>query len=326
MPSTERAWRTGRATRRARRTRATPALLLALSLPLVLAACGGDDPATTPTAPAVATAPIPPPPGGLPAGAASATPSGEPQTLGELTDRINAAWAGIDSFRSVFVAEGASLPVVPAPVVAGSPAAASPVASPVAASPVASPPTAPRRLELAREVLLPDRQRQTERADGAVVSEAVAVGGRIYVRGTAAAALRPGANPTAWVEADPATVATVAAADPLLARLAAPIISPAAAVPDNLRPQELRPLGPIEVAGRTCRAYAAANTTALGSRIDITFAIDAADLPCFVETRSGAAGGRETFEAYDLPLTIEAPTGAIPAASPALPATPAGRD
>jgi hypothetical protein len=180
-------------------------------------------------------------------------------------------------------------------------------------------------LTITREVILPDRQRQIERLDGVVVSEEIVVGKRAFVRGASARKLHPGVADTAWVEVDLEAVKPIAGTDPLLARLAAPVVSPARGVPANLRPQKLRALGAVTVAGRRCQAYGAATTTQVGGRVDLTFAIGADGLPCFIESRSGGTGARETFEAYNLPLTIEPPTVSVPAASPAM-ATPVGQD
>lgn len=301
--------RPGRRSRRAGGHRRRTAML-ALALPLLLAACGEDDaaaptPAPVPTAEsATATATVSPPDTGSPA-----AQSGDPRTFGDLADRVNTAWADVDAFRSVFVltSHGAT-------------------ASPAAGSPVASPVGPGEPFELRREVVVPDRQRLEQRSGGRVVSEGIVVGGRVYVRGAAARVLLPEAEATAWVSGDAALLSSLAGADPLLSRIVAPIESPLAAVPDNLRPQELRPLGPVEVDGRACRAFGAADTTRTGDRVDITVAIDADDLPCFLDTRSGRSGGRETFGSYGDPFAIGPPAEAVPASPPAGPATPAGRD
>lgn len=306
-----------------RRRRLLPA---ALALPLLLAACGGEEPATPSPASAAPTeaaaaATVAGAPGDAAAAVAdgliAATPdsgagAGSPAaadgalTLGALADRMDAAWAGVRSFRAVVTTGGAGQPA----------GAASPAASPALGQP---------EVVIVREAILPDRQRQTIAVDGVVQLEAVAVGGRIYVRGTLAQAVRPDAG-DAWVEIDPATLTPESALGPALGGIAAPIPLPGAAIPANLRQQELRPLGPVEVAGRPCQRFGAADTTAIGGRIDLTYAVDAEGRPCFVERAAGTASGRVTYEAYDLPLTIDAPATALPAASPSTLATPAGRD
>lgn len=288
-----------------------PIASLVLALPLLLSACGGDEstsPSSTPPAAMETVIPTAPPPE-----TGSPTIDGvAPQTLGDLADQVDIAWAEAGAFRSEFVVAG------PAPV--------SPTASPVAGSPTASPVAASERFELRREVAAPNRQRLEQLENGALVSEAIIADGRVFVRGAAAKVLLAEAEPDDWVQGDLEEVAPLAGSDPLLTRIVAPIESPLAAVPDNLRPQELRSLGAETVAGRTCEAYGAADTTRTGARVDITIAVDADNLPCFVETRSGGVGGRETFDAFGEPLTIDPPAQAQPASPPANPATPAGRD
>jgi len=288
---------------------------LALALPLLLAACGGGDEAPTPapaTEPPAATTEAGTPaadgigPGG---GTPAASPAAGAVTLGDLVARVDAAWAGAGSYRAVF-----------SPLAAG--------ATP-AATPLATPATGATGIESLREVVLPDRQRQEVRRGGEVTSEAIAVADRAWVRGELARAFRPDAPADAWVEVDPAAVDVESDAGRFVAALVAPTASPLAGIPERLRPQEVRPLGPVDVGDRTCEAYGAADTTEIGGRIDYTIALGPDDLPCFIETRSGTGGGRTTYEAYGEPLTIEPPATALPAATPipgATPATPAGRD
>lgn len=284
------------------------AVALAVALPLLLAVGAAAGPAVwSPRPAAAAQATIPASPAAE-VGSPTAERA-EPRTLGELADRVDVAWAGVTSFRAVFVV-GAPGPTAP-------PLAGSPVASPVSAEPA---------FAFRREVVLPGRQRLEQRDGGVLVSEAVVADGRVAVRGVAARALLPEADPATWVAVDLAALPPFAGGDPLLARIVAPIESPLARLPDNLRPQDPRPLGEVEVAGRTCRAYGAADTTRTGARIDITIAVDGDDLPCFVETRSGGAGGRETFDAYGASFAIEPPAQTVPASPAAAPATPDGRD
>ena len=254
--------------------------------------------ATTGVAPATSDSP-----------AASPGAGDGPLTLGVLADRMDAAWAGVRSFRAVVVTGPADAVVRPA-----------------AASPAASPQARAGIREVTIEAILPDRQRQLTRVDGAVWLEALAADGRVFVRGPLARSVRPEAGGDAWVEIDPTALDPAGEVGQTLGGLVGPIPSPGATIPPNLRAQEPRPLGAVEVAGRTCQAYAAASTTEIGGRIDLTYAIAADGLPCFVESASGAAAGRITYEAYNLPLVIEPPANALPAASPAAPATPAGRD
>lgn len=319
------------------------AALAALAIPLLLNACGGDsDPpavVAVPTpgaglaAPIVAQAsPATAADGvGTPAAAspiagspiAATPPSGEPQTLGELADRMNAAWATVRTYRVVFVSRPAAAPRAASASPVASPAAEAP-ASPVAGS-LASPEPLRGTARVAREVILPDRQHQRSRVEGELESASIVVGGRLYVRGEPGRALRPDLDERTWIEVDPAAIAAPTEAGRRLAALAGPIAAPTAAVATNLRPQVLRPLGEIEVAGRTCRAYAAVGTTETGERIDLTIAVGPGDLACSVETRAGGIVAVLTYETYDEALTIEAPANPAPSGPPA-PATPGGRD
>lgn len=289
---------------------------LPLVLVLVLAACGQSDPEPEPTpVPPTATVAAEGIGPGVGSPAASPAASGEP-TLGDLVGRVDAAWAGVGSFRAVFAqpSAGGATPVAPA-------------ATPLAGA--ATPTALSGATESVREVVLPDRQRQIVRQRGEVTTEAVAIGERVWVRGDLARQPRPDAAADAWVAIDPAAVDPNSDAGRLAAALTAPVVSPLAGIRQGLLPQEVRPLGPVTVGDRTCEAYGAADTTEIGGRIDYTIALDADDLPCFVETRTGSVVGRTTYEAYGEALSIEPPASALPMASPpanATPATPIGRD
>jgi hypothetical protein len=243
-----------------------------------------------------------------------ATPSGE-LTLGALAERVNAAWAGVGSYRATFTGGPVSAP--PAP---GTPLA-SPVATPVAGSTDV--------FTSVREVVLPDRQRQTVSGAGADDHEAILAGGRLYLRGPLAAQIVPGTDPETWLTLDPASVTPESRLSILLGGLPDTPPSPLAGVPERLWPQGLRDLGEVTVDGRACRAYAAADTvTATGMRVDYTIAVDENDLPCFIETSAGGTPrGREEYSAIDAELEIEAPAAATPvAAIPVALATPSAHD
>lgn len=294
--------------------------LAVIALPLLLAACGQDDPATNepavatvaPTIAATTVAPTTAPEVPAVAPGTSASPGASPGatpvgsgalTLGTLVDRVDQAWAGVDSYRARFVAGPAD----------GTPVA---VASPVAAGTVS---------EAVREVVRPDRQRQVVRTSDGAETEAIAIGNRLWVRGALAGELRPDAAPDAWIEVE----APAAGATGAFAGLSSPPASPLSGFPENLRPQEVRPLGPVEVDGRTCEGYGAAATTQFGDRIDYTISLGPDDLPCAIESRVGQVVSRTVYDAYGDPLAIEPPATALPPASPvavATPATPVGRD
>jgi hypothetical protein len=98
-------------------------------------------------------------------------------------------------------------------------------------------------------------------------------------------------------------------------------------IPDRLRPQEVRDLGTTEFEGATCTLYGAADTTSTGNRIDFTFAIDAEDRLCFVQTESVGISSLLVVTELDESAKITPPENArrliaTPVASPASVATP----
>ena len=300
------------------RTRRLHSLAALLTVVVFAAACGGEDspePTTdiAPTATAVSTVsgdvPIS---GGLPGASPAATPGGDGVlTLGDLADRIDAAWDDVDAYRAVFVS-GPGDVSLPSPI-----AGASPVASPVIAGASG---------EITREIVVPDRQRQVVRRNGEVVSEAVAIGDQLYIRGELAQLVRSDIDADTWISLEPGSAAPSSRLGQTLSGLTAPIFSPTIALPDNLRPQEIRSLGTVDVGGRQCDSYGAADTTDTGERIDVTFAVGPDDLPCFIETRAGTIVSRVTYEAYNMELSISPPATAIAIASPEAGATPLAQD
>jgi hypothetical protein len=282
---------------------------------LIVAGCGQTPPPvpTTPTTSGDATiVDVATPPAASPVLPPGASPvaGGEATTLGDLVAAMDAAWPGVQSYRVSSVSGPIEL-------------VGSSLVSP-AASPVASPVTAVLAEEIL-EVIEPDRRRRVTRRGETIEAEAIAIAGRIYVRGRLAELVRPGSDPAIWVEVDPATLDSASQAGYELGVLAQPLPPPTAAIPPNLWPQETRPLGESVIAGRICRAYAGAATTNTGGRQDLIVAIDEAGLPCLFESRGGGIVGRTIYEAFNLPLVIEPPTGAIAVGSP-VPGTPAGRD
>ncbi|MCC6312373.1 MAG: hypothetical protein IT337_00050 [Thermomicrobiales bacterium] len=234
----------------------------------------------------------------------------------------------------------AAVAATPAATPVGSPAAtpvgiatpgpgATPIGSPTgspSASPVASPALRPqatpvagggvaREMRSVLEVELPDRLRLTRSGFGENDFEAIKVGERIYLRGPLVERLLPGTAPEAWVSMTASEISPSSPLADVLQPLTVPERSPLAAAPARLRPQEIRDLGPMEVSGRMCHAYGAADTTELGRRVDITIAVDDQQLPCLIESKVGAAFTERTvYEGFNEDLRIAAPGGATPIA------------
>lgn len=289
------------------------ALFSAAALLVLMTACGGDEPAAEPDATSTAgqsgqaastSATAAPSVGQLQPGQAPATPA--ELTLGELVDRINAQLTGLDAFREVSISR----------LVSSSSPSSLPAASPANERPQRT----------TRDVRLPDQVKHTAEQDGQLEFELIVIGDRVFARGSVAALLDAEAGTDEWIETDIATVA----ASPLFGEAAASQFSnplaPRYAVPERLRPQPVRRLDPVTVDGVQCEVFGAADTTESGARIDLTFAIDADDRLCFVQTEAIGLSSRYTVEPLADSAVISPPPVsrriATPVASPVLDATP----
>ena len=250
------------------------------------------------SAPSVASSPASGAGGNQPASSETSAPE---LTLGELTDRINAAWRDLTHFREINTST------------AGVPSA---IGSPTAALSVGE-----RAGRSVREVALPDRGRYLAEENGQLVFELVVIGDQVYARGTVATLLDPSAAAGEWIVTDLATVARNPMLGDAAARQLAALAAPAYVVPDRLRPQTVRLLGETESDGGTCTLYGAADTTPTGARIDFTFAVDQENRICFIETKTAGISSRYSVEELDASFMIEAPSGgrvlATPLATPA---------
>lgn len=258
---------------------------LALSAVLIattLAACGGDDTDPTPTLPPPTATSAVAPSGATPAASPAASPvdpsalqPGE-VTLGQVADRIAAAWPSVTSYRS----ETANLLVDGSPV--------------------------PNAAVVTREVLIPDRKRFVV-VEGDTTTEIVYVGNALFTR--------VGDGP--WTAVDASTLQDGDRFLETYAQMTQPVEAPYSGVSDRERERVGRETTIIAEGGRTCLEYVFPEVGAVGERIEITLRVDAAGLPCLIETLAGSTRNRTTF-AYNVPVTIEAPAGvpASPIASP----------
>jgi hypothetical protein len=284
--------------------------MLIVALLVILTGCGQMPEPEVTTVPSTAT-----PPSGEAGTATASTPAAE-LTLGDLAQRVSAAWADVASYRVTFTG----------PIVLQT--AATPAATPIA-TPGGTPVARPRgTLVMVREVALPDRQRQEVSGLGGDDHEAVATGEEIFVRGPLAEQIAPGTPSDVWVTVDPATLPESSELLRLLGGLPQLPPTPLAAIPERLLAQPVRDLGAVEFDGRQCEVYGAVETVAAtGMRVDYAIAIDANDLPCYIETSTGGVTqGRDEYTAIDEAITIEVPAAATPVRVPPSLATPAARD
>jgi hypothetical protein len=304
-----------------KRTRGVPQICVVVVLVAVLAGCGPmpeATPTTTPeTAPSVEESIATP---GTPASAELEL------TLGELAERVDAAWPAVRSYRITFtgstsaMSTGVGTPVARPLATPGATAVATPGATPVAR---------PRGTFVSiREVILPDRQRQEVRGLGENDHEAVAIDDRLYVRGPLVAQIAPGTPEDDWIVVDPSTLPEGSMLSRLLGGLPEVPAAPLAALPQRLLPQVIREMGTVDQEGRECRVYGAADTVpATGMRVDYTIAVDERDVPCFIETGAGGVTqGRDEYSDIDGSFAIEPPPAATPVSVPPALATPLAHD
>jgi hypothetical protein len=296
-----------------------PLVIVVVVLLAVLAGCGPMPEATPTTTPETA----PPVEESV---ATPGTPASAELTLGELAERVDAAWSAVHSYRITFTGSTSAMPTGP-----GTPVArplATPGAMPVA-TPGATPVARPRGTFVSiREVVLPDRQRQEVRGLGENDHQAIAIGDRLYVRGPLVERIAPGTPEDVWIVVDPSTLPEGSMLSGLLGGLPEVPPAPLAALPQRLLPQVIRQMGTVEQEGRECRVYGAADTVpATGMRVDYTIAVDDRDLPCFIETGAGGVTqGRDEYSDIDGSFTVEPPPAATPVSVPAALATPLAHD
>jgi hypothetical protein len=296
----------------------SPVIVAVVLLP-ILAGCGPMPEATPTTTPETA-------PPSEERVATRGTPATAELTLGELAERVDAAWPAVRSYRITFTGSTSAMATG-----LGTPVArplATPGATPLA-TPGATPVARPRGTFVSiREVIVPDRQRQDVRGLGANDHEAIAIGDRLYVRGPLVEQIAPGTPEDVWIVVDPSTLPEGSMLSRLLGGLPEVPGAPLATLPQRLLPQVIREMDTVEFDGRECRVYGAADTVqATGMRVDYTIAVDDRDLPCFIETGTGGVTqGRDEYSDIDGSFTIEPPAAATPVSVPAALATPLAHD
>jgi hypothetical protein len=244
-----------------------------VALAVALASCGDDDGNEVTRTPTVA-------------------PSGSPGaalTAGDLADRIANGWKSIKSYRAVTVT-GTRLPDD------GSPNASEKVTA-----------------EIVEEVALPDRRRQIVTSDGELGSEIVAVGGEVYGRGESLPGLsNPNRNPDVWMVIDSKLLGPENQFLAFYESFAEPVAAPYSDLSEAERSRAAAPRGAVEIDGRSCQAFAIADTTMTDELVDVVMSIDKTGLPCAIATTAGGTTTTTTF-AFDLPVSIEAPPSPVAA-------------
>ena len=242
---------------------------LILLLALVLSACSTTSEPAEPTVEPTATA--------LP----TISPGGT--TVGDLVDRVNAAWGSVESLQTTFWTIEGEVTVTP-----------------------------PATGEVTVETSIkPDRRHVVRMVDGNVIEEQIAVGGRVFMRGQiVAAAIAPLVGPDAWIEVDPRTATSTSSIAAQVSWLLAPVQSPVGMVSDETRALEAFPGDPIDIDGRTCNTW----TFGVPNGIQQELALDAEGLPCRLVQQVQDIANVTIFSVNQPGITIAIPPVATPTA------------
>lgn len=271
---------------------------------LAIAGCGGGDakptpfPSPPPTVPAVSSTDATPNLSAASPIAPAASPSGSPvapATVGELADRIAAAWRGIDGYSATFTSATESSD--------GSQSIASPVV-------------------IADSVVLPDRKRRLTTSGDTLVSEFVVIGSAIYARGILIPGITAPADAQSWVKVDPAAFPADSEFRAIYTDLLKPSSAPYSQLAPDERARNARPVGPIEIGGRSCFGYVIADSTNTGDPISVLLALGEDGLPCAIETHVAGTVSQQVFSYHTAPA-IDPPSTFVPATVTDPIATPA---
>ncbi len=238
------------------------------ALLLLLTACGSEiDPA--PTVVSTATQ-------------EESTPIG--LTVGQLADRIDAGWVGIDRYQSVTTTQ-----------TIGSPESSAP------------------STETVEEAILPDRRRQVVSLGGELRSEIVSAGGNIYGRGVSLPGIvQPNRDPDVWIVINGNVLGSDNAYSGFYQSLLLPVQPPYAGLSQADRDKPAEDLGDVDVGGQTCRQYHIVDTTLTGERVEIALALSDSGLVCSIQTTSDHSVTTTVFS-YDKPTEITPPASPVPA-------------
>jgi hypothetical protein len=248
--------------------------IVCLLLVAVLAAgcgiTGEDEPDPTPT--------LAPPPTAAPGDT----------TVGDLIQRVDAAWPAVTSMRATSMS---------GPIPSDDPEAteATGVQSTV------------------EEVVAPDSRRIVRMTDGATTDEQIYVDGKVYMYGAfVAGAVAPEVGPGTWITVDPSVVPADTPVGYQLSYLMRPHEAPFGSITDAMRRRPATSAGSVRVAGRVCTLYTFTDATQAGDRVDYELALDENDLPCQLVQRAGGFQNSSVFEINIADLTIIAPDTPTP--------------
>lgn len=208
----------------------------------------------------------------------------EDVAVGELLDEATASWDSVDAWVSETRIETPS---------SGSGEAAS-------------------TSESTERVILPgDRYVLTTNGD-TIVSEEIAVGGRIYMRGAlVTSSIYPDAAPDEWIAFTPDLVPEGTVLEQRVDYLTMPPGYPFRDVSATTRQLPASPSETISIDERECDAWTFSTATSGQEGLDYTIAFDQQNRPCQLIREGGGVTETTTWTYPETPEPIEAPSDAI---------------
>jgi hypothetical protein len=151
--------------------------------------------------------------------------------------------------------------------------------------------------------------------DGKPAYEIIVVDGQIYARGPDIPGFSGVADPTAWQNIDVSNLPDDFPFLPYYQALLQPVAIPYSGLNPDQRNRDVTEAGTPTVNGEECRSYRIPDTTETGAAVVVYLSVNAEGLPCSIETN---VGGESTtsFYTFDPTISIAAPPGATPIASP----------
>ncbi|MGB3330543.1 MAG: hypothetical protein WBA46_16405 [Thermomicrobiales bacterium] len=248
---------------------------IGLILAIVLAGCTSGSKNDTPTATTI------------PAASPTLAPGEVP--VGELLQRIDAAWSGVTSMVATSWSGEYTDPVQ---ALAGTPPA--------------------DQMVTVEKVVKPASRSISTSLGGVSVDDQLAVNGVVYFRGQSVTnAIAPFMDASTWVQVNPAVVPQDSPVGQQLAYLTAPLAPPYGTVSDDLRSRGATKTGTVTIGSRTCDVYAFSDVATGAEGIAYTLSLDGTGLPCSLTQAGGGYANITTWSFNDPTTTITAPTGAI---------------
>jgi hypothetical protein len=246
--------------------------LALVTILLVACSTGGDKTDETPT-PEPTAAPPTAAPGEL--------------SVGEVLDRVNTAWSGVESMRVTTFSGTATQTDTGTAVPSGS--------------------------YTVEEWTSPGNRRVAEIFNGTAINEQIYVDGTIYMRGTfVTMAVAPEVGPETWIILDESVVPPDTPVGLRITYLTRESGSPFAGMSPDLLAQPANESGTVRVGDRSCTLYTFGDQGNEGDEIRYELALDENDLPCQVVLRGGDAQNSSVYEFNSDDIRIDAPLEGTP--------------